>query len=239
MTNFKRVKISILSLGTVIFLGQGSLAIASEKKEEFAKFSCVSAEKIYNRAESCEDNSLFSRSAENCYQVFSNLRKKSRMILDFQKQGAQDQLISQGKEKMAEGKREIDFLLAVSQLGIAELSAYLDSLIYPEDWFEDEVTGGDLNKYLMRVKCFGNAHRRIQEIDQQWKKEKAELEAAKAVIEQMMAQSDVYVDSLQGGSLTPSSPTSTNGSSVPQKGKPNGKNYRPSDISGTEEKKNP
>lgn len=225
----------LTALSISSFLAPWTLAQDNKENKEFAKFACVSADKLYDRAESCEENALFSRSAENCYRTFVALRKKSNLVLDFHKQESQDRLISQGKEKMAEGKREIDFLLAVSQLGIAELTAYLDSLIYPEDWFEDEVTGGDLEKYLMRVKCFGEPHKRIQEINRQWNKDKSELEAAKTIIEQMMKQTGDYADSLQGNYAAPKVPTK-NGPTKPQQG-PKGKDYRGSDISGTEELK--
>jgi hypothetical protein len=198
---------------------------------------CPSATKLQEKADACENNDEFIEAGEDCLdKLDAEIKHETkRMQLSFSadKGGQQKANFSSATQDYAASSLSLAALILKAELATKEIGAYPEYLLEPEDAEEADVNEGNLDKYLQQIPCYGEAKRSLGGIKQDFEKRVAQLQAAKALSDQMLASAGSRGSALSGGAVAPAPKDPAGKKQTLPAG-----DYRPgqSDISGTKDK---
>lgn len=210
------------------------LASASEPvySQKPPKSYCIPVETVDSRIRSCNDNKLFFDAAKRCFDDFQKLKTKVTLQLQakLSKATKQQSANFQASEAdTAEAALAHAYLIKIGEQAVQELDDYFDFFEHPADAETDEE--------VLAEPCYIQAADKLNDLVNELEDQVEAMKAAKAAelfLSKTSGARKSNLNSLNEAELTQTGDTS----SGPQKG-PKGKSIRKSDISGTEEKKNP
>lgn len=211
-----------------------SLALANEPvyNQKPPKSYCIPVETVDSRIRSCNDNKLFFDAAKRCFDDFQKLKRKVTLQLQakLSKAAKQQSANFQASESDTnEAAIAHAYLIKIGAQAVEELDDYFDFFEHPADAETDEE--------VLEEPCYIQPADRLNDLVNELEDQVEEMKAAKAMELFLSKTSGARKSNLNSlnetapiqGADTPSSPSKV----------PTGKTIRKSDISGTEEKKNP
>jgi hypothetical protein len=195
---------------------------------------CESVQKLEDRSTGCTDNQVvYVEAAVDCLEKFEAEAKIVSSALATQLSlgnGAnQKGSVTDSKGNYAQAKQSLLNLIAQGAVALKEMQDYQESLDPPEDVESIEEMGISLEDFLAGIPCYDDNRKLLIEVRKDLQIKIAELETARQkALKMESALKDVKMES--------HNPIVEKDSRVPanEKIKVNPKNYRPSDISGTE-----
>jgi len=193
---------------------------------------CTKVEKIDKWAKSCNDNGGFLEAAELCLRDFKKLKARVASDLKARLSGAgtaQNTNFRDNTKDNSEAVAAHDYLVKVGRLAVAELDEYFDFFEHPADAETDEEVLAD--------NCFLKPADALSDLVDDLEQEVNAMQVAQMLEASHAATSAQNTGSLDSLNQAPVKASPGAKGSVGPAGGPTGKNLRPSDISGTEDKK--
>lgn len=145
---------------------------------------CLTAEKLSPQVEDCSQNRVFANAAKQCQDRFTRAVSKASHSLPelFSKDPRANQRLGLKSSRHDYAVASLRFaeLFLVAEKSVQNLRPYLDSLVWPEDAGNEQVTGVGLDAYLLRVPCFRDSKRAVDTAIAGLEKQAEELRRAKA-----------------------------------------------------------
>jgi hypothetical protein len=195
---------------------------------------CESVQKLEDRSTGCTDNQVvYVESAVECLEKFEAEAKIVSAALATQLSlgnGAnQKSSVNDSKGNYTQAKQSLLNLIAKGAVALKEMQDYQESLDPPEDVENIEEMGISLDDFLAGIPCYDDNRKLLIEVKRDLQKRIAELEVAKEKSLQMESM-------LKEAKMESHNQLEAAETRVPanEKVKVKPKNYRPSDISGTE-----
>ena len=162
-----------------------ALGQAEEFKRKVPKQFCAPAEAILSSIHSCEENDVFLEQGEAC---LSRLDEESKAVTGsvigaFSANSDQRQTgkMTSANQDFLASSAGFAYLIGTTELALAQLAEYKDSLQYPEDWWEEHANMGDVAGYIKGVDCYGTNLENLESLEQDFQRRLGELKKAKQV----------------------------------------------------------
>lgn len=195
---------------------------------------CGDADAIFAKVQSCEQNGAFAQAGGACLAKLEIAVKQATAALtaSFSKNtdAAQSKRFESSEadyQKAIDNLRQLIHLTEVARIDVHD---YMEHLALPEDE-EDE------SEEESSVPCFADTNEKLKEIAKAMDAKQTELEKALEAAAANHKTSALRKDNIQSGPVGAAPALKAEGKT--QSPAVNGKNWRPSDISGTEDKKVP
>lgn len=235
------------NLFTLVLLAAVASSPAFGAPRKAVTFSCTSRAQIDASTEECADNEAYAEAGVLCVNKLKELVDKktaeAKKKLGSSNEAHMSDAVKSQKNAMGGAASNygisqdtLDELLSSARQAKQQVSKYLDDLYMPEELALAEETGNP-EEILKNEPCYNDNREVLTWVEEDIDKIIAELTAAKVASSALDAHSttrETHADSLSpAATSTTNQGTSGAGSAV----KP--KNWRPSDISGTQDKKAP
>ena len=200
---------------------------------------CHAPEELEARVETCDENAYYAEAAVLCVESFKAKVDKAAgrtgKALDKavgKMKSAQDQNFDTTGNNYQLSEAVLSQLIAEGEARLAEADAYLDEVVFPEDAGEG---GGDASEELKNTSCYQRNVDVIGLVKRDFGKKLAELKAARTAAASLRGVSDGREQNLDAS--LPSNADVPTTQAAPAGTPRTGKDYRPSDITGTEKLK--
>ena len=210
-------------------------------------FTCSTARDLSRNAASCDDNGQYADAGIDCLEKLEKLIATKAAAAKITLQLSNAAHVGGGNAKQATSflgsdadykiaMAALDDMIASAKKARRNVDSYLDNIFFPEEFDAPEELIGDNLEFIKGSRCYaepkGLIEKTVETIDQHI----ADLQRAKQSAAQLGAQSSDRLGKVGEGDLvrgveTPSTQSAVFGA------KPKGKEYRPSDVTGTEKLK--
>lgn len=204
---------------------------------------CASPDSLAAEANDCTDNIVFSEAAVECLEklegaIDAQSKAVSASMKNIGSQAKRSQAAKQTNSKLDYrlSKATLEKLIAMAKNAQRETSGFLDSVMWPEDFDNEEITGPDFEAFLESDSCYKENKDLITNVLKDFDDHIAELEKAKEasqVLEASTQGRETSMDSIVPNSMS-AKPTRVVASPDPGSGKKKPKLRKPT-ITGVEE----
>lgn len=155
----------LVLIGTECFSSLSSAAKTLSFKNPF----CDDAKAIQPKGKFCQDNEVFTRSAEKCLAKLKAKTEKEgalvKKLMAIKESGKnQNQDFKKAAFDHNVASKKLSELIKLSKRVELELDSYFDRVYLPVDYDSNEVNGGKPDDYALSVPCYGDTVRAIDSI---------------------------------------------------------------------------
>jgi hypothetical protein len=144
---------------------------------------CAPAAVIEPVSERCEDNDIFTKSAETCLKrLRGEVNREGEAVKRFFSKGPKDkqsQNFAESQVDHANASLRLARLIRLAKKTALEVDTYFDAVYYPIDYDVPSVNGGDPRGFVMGQPCYGDTVKSLDSIMQDIVRIARELRTAK------------------------------------------------------------
>lgn len=221
------------------------LVPAAQAAPAAAKSSaCSTARDLDKQAESCDDNGLYADAGFDCLEKLESLIQTKAAAAKITLQLSNAAHVGDGKAKQASSflgsgadykiaMAALDSMIASAKKARGTVGSYLNNIFFPEEFDAPEELIGDNMEFVKNSRCYAEPKSLIEKTLETIDRHIADLERTKQAAASLGAQSGdrfgkVGEGDLERGAAVPADAPAIQGS------KRKGKDFRPSDVTGTE-----
>lgn len=177
-----------------------------------ASMVCASLESLASEANDCTDNIVFAEAAVECLEKLEGAidAQKKAVSADMKKLGNQAKSTQAAKQANSMldyrlSKATLERLIGMAKDAQRETSGFLDSVMWPEDSDNPDITGPDFEAFLESDSCYKDNKDVITSVLKDFDDHIADLEKAKEVSQTLEASTqgrETSMDSLVPGTMS-------------------------------------